>query len=115
MPPELESSRERVRQEDHDMLIVLGKTVELGFKSIKDDLIELKDGLYARVANLEERMIKAERIRDQVNPLETVKLVHAHERWINDFKTSWKNLLAAVTSIQVIIGIAIALGFKFLK
>src|SRR3990167_6761786 len=106
MTTELESSRERVRQEDHDMLIGLGKTVELGFKSIKDDLIELKYGLYARVANLEERMTKTERIRDQVNPLETVKLVHAHEKWINDFKTSWKTLLTVATSIQVIIGIA---------
>ena len=99
-----EDSREKMRQIDHDTLISLNKTVELGFRSLKDDMKELKDGLHRRVADLEIRMAHAERIHDQTNPLEAIKILNSHERFIADVKAYWKAISLFAVLISGIVG-----------
>lgn len=99
--------------EDHDVLITLVETVKQqhlqvmsrieGIKnnvqSLKDvDLKELKDGVHQRVSVLEEKVLKIEQFHDQINAPQIAVVTRDNEKWINNFKISWKTTLFIVGS-----------------
>lgn len=106
-------AEDMLSSEDHDVLITLVETVKQqhlqvmsrieGIKnnvqSLKDvDLKELKDGVHQRVSVLEEKVLKIEQFHDQINAPQIAVVTRDNEKWINNFKISWKTTLFIVGS-----------------
>lgn len=102
---------EPMQQSDHDVLITLVETVKnqhtalLGkiedvrnnVRQIRDvELRELKDGIHVKVADHEARIRTIEAEHERVNPEKAVELLQIHDKWITEFKITWKTILVIV-------------------
>lgn len=92
---------------DHDLLI----RVDTKLTQLSLDVKDVKDGLTGRVSVLETKTIAYDQILAEYPPKRNVDMLYAHEKWINDFKLTWKLVISMSIAISsVITFILMALG-----
>lgn len=91
-----------VSMSDHDLLIRLDQKMN----GISTDMKELKDGLYARVSTLEQKIIIYDKLIAEYPISDLTKMLMEDHKWISDFKLTSKLfsfLLVGIGSLLTII------------
>lgn len=95
---------------DHDILITLVETVKNNqtalldkIAGVKEDVSEIKEGVNLRIADHEARIKSLEKLRDEVQPETTLQIVKRNDKWINDFRITWKTILLITAVASAII------------
>lgn len=79
-----------VNMSDHDLLI----RVDQKLTQLSVDVVKATDGLTQRVAVLEAKASGYDQTLAEYPPTKLVNMLMTHEKWINDFKITWKTTLA---------------------
>lgn len=107
---------------DHDILITLVETVKNNHITVMDkigdvkaDVAELKDVVNLRIVDHEIRIKALEKLRDEVQPETVLEIIRRNDKWINDFKLTWKVTLGIASTIAAIIGFILATAVEIFK
>lgn len=96
---------------DHDLLI----RVDTKLTQLSLDVKDVKDGLTSRVSVLEAKTTSYDQILAEYPPQKNVTLLMAHEKWINDFKLTWKLLVALSVGLSSLITFILVTILNFLN
>lgn len=95
---------------DHDILITLVETVKNNHAAlldkiagVKEDVSEIKEGVNLKLADHEVRIKALEKLRDEVQPETTLEIIKRNDKWINEFKITWKTVLVITAAASAII------------
>lgn len=107
---------------DHDILITLVESVKNNHTTVMDkigdvkaDVAELKDVVNLRIVDHEIRIKALEKLRDEVQPETVLEIIRRNDKWINDFKLTWKVTLGIASTIAAIIGFILATVVEIFK
>ena len=90
----------RIQKSDHDTLIRLETKVD----QIVVDFKELKDGLNAKVADLDARVKLMEKLRDEMTPIESHNRINELWQWKHDFSLTWKVIITIASVVGGVVG-----------
>lgn len=90
----------RIQKSDHDTLIRLETKVD----QIVVDIKELKDGLNAKVADLDARVKLMEKLRDEMTPIESHNRINELWQWKHDFSLTWKVIITIASVVGGVVG-----------
>lgn len=100
---------------DHDILITLVEstknnhtTVMDKISDVKADVIDLKNAINLKIADHEIRIKELEKLRDELQPHSLVETLKKNDKWINDFKLTWKVTIGIASGIATVIGFLLA-------
>ena len=82
---------------------------------VKADVAELKDVVNLRIVDHEIRIKALEKLRDEVQPETVLEIIRRNDKWINDFKLTWKVTLGIASTIAAIIGFILATVVEIFK
>lgn len=88
-----------VNMTDHDLLIRVDTVVQ----RLALDVAKTNDGLTSRIAALEAAKIGYDQIVAEYPPSKAFERIAANERWINEFKLTWKIMLAISGGIGALV------------
>lgn len=95
---------------DHDILITLVETVKNNHTAlldkiagVKEDVSDIKETVNLRIADHELRIKALEKLRDEVQPQSVLEIVKKNDKWINDFKITWKTVLVITAGASAVI------------
>ncbi len=101
--------------QDHDILINLVNTVKSNHDHLLEkmaevggDVAEIKDGTAAQISNHESRIRIMEDIIKVYEPKPLVQMLMSHERWISEFKLTWRNASVVLVAFGGIVGFLFA-------
>lgn len=88
-----------VNMTDHDLLIRLDQKVT----QLSLDVGKTNDGLTSRLGIVENRIIFYDQLLVEYPPKTNREMVLAHDKWIGDFKLTWKIILSITIALSSII------------
>lgn len=100
---------------DHDILITLVESTKNNhatlldkMSDVKADVMDLKSMVNLKIADHEIRIKELEKLRDELQPHTLVEILRKNDKWINDFKLTWKVTLGIASGIATVIGFILA-------
>jgi|GEM_PF-4163650 hypothetical protein len=79
-----------VNMTDHDLLI----RVDQKLSQLSLDVVKATDGLVSRVSVLEAKAIGYDKTLAEYPPSKLVQMLMTHEKWISEFKITWKQTIS---------------------
>lgn len=107
---------------DHDILITLVENVKNNHTTIldkidgvKNDVSEIKENVSMKIADHEIRIRSLEKLRDEIKPESMVEILLKNEKWISEYKITWKLMLTVASIIAGVVGFLLSTLADYLK
>ena len=90
---------------DHDLLVGLNGKVD----RVSEDIKEIKNNSAVTFDNHERRIRSLEDTTKIYDPVSIYRMVKEHDRWIEDFKTSWRTALLLSSLLGGVVGFILSI------
>lgn len=94
---------------DHDLLIELKSDFKNFVRQYTVDIKDIKDGTANKLADLDLRLKLMEKLAVEYPPAQIIPIVRNNEKWISNFKLTWKLIIGIVTTVGALVGFIVNL------